>query len=297
MKSPEPSMTVISVPSSRPIEPSKSEVLTRVMRVLGEWPKPPMLVGAFARDLWFWHVHGIETQRATEDIDISMALPDWNSFREVTLALINAGFSQPVASHPEKLQDSVTGRKIDLLPFGPISPDHKSIIWPSDQSRWSIVGLEDCYKNADVFDPNANSECRLRAATLPGLVVLKLVSFYERLMDRRRKDGADIGFTLAHYQHCGTKERLMSNEAMPIMDEVGGDILRASVHLLGRDMASIISKDTRQEIVDRLHREVYSGSQCPLAREVSIHVTRGRFSEARALLGDLLNGLESSGRE
>ena len=32
-----------------------------------------MLVGAFARDVWFWHLNGIETGRATEDIDISMA--------------------------------------------------------------------------------------------------------------------------------------------------------------------------------------------------------------------------------
>jgi predicted nucleotidyltransferase len=27
-----------------------------------------MLVGAFARDVWFWHLHGIETERATEDM-------------------------------------------------------------------------------------------------------------------------------------------------------------------------------------------------------------------------------------
>lgn len=287
-------MTAISVPSSRPIDPAKIAVLTRVIHALSEWPKPPMLVGAFARDLWFWHVHGIETNRATEDIDISMALPDWNGFRDVTQALVKAGFSQPVASHPEKLQDSVTGRKVDLLPFGPISPDRKSIIWPSDQSRWSIVGLDDCYKNSVVLGLEEGSENRLRVVTLPGLVVLKLVSFYERLLDRRRKDGADIAFTLAHYQHCGIKKRLMSDAAMPIMDEVGGDILRASVHLLGRDIAAITSNDARQEIIDRLHREVYSGTQCPLAREVSIHVTRGRFSEARALLGDLLKGVSQS---
>ena len=285
-------MNAIFVPSSRPIEPAKAKVLDRVNDALRGWADPPMLVGAFARDLWFWHVHGIETERATEDIDISMALSNWSGFNQATATLVRAGFSQPVPGHPEKLRDTVSGQKIDILPFGAISTDGKSIIWPSDQSRWSIVGFDDCYRSAAILDPEHIPDNRLRVVTLPGLVVLKLVSFYERPSDRRRKDGADIAFTLAHYLHCGIKERLMKDAYTTILDKVGGDIMRASATLLGRDIATITSPGTRQEIMDRLHREVHSGSQCPLAREVSNRVMRGSFSAARTLLGDLLNGVQ-----
>ena len=66
-------MTNICVPSSRPLENRKADVLRKVGRALGDSEAQPMLVGAFARDVWFWHLNGIETGRATEDIDISMA--------------------------------------------------------------------------------------------------------------------------------------------------------------------------------------------------------------------------------
>jgi predicted nucleotidyltransferase len=65
-------MTVISVPSSRPLEPRKAAALNKVILAARDCESQPMLVGAFARDVWFWHVNGIETERATEDIDISI---------------------------------------------------------------------------------------------------------------------------------------------------------------------------------------------------------------------------------
>ena len=52
-------MTAISIPSSRPIEDRKADVLRKVSRALGDPEAQPMLVGAFARDVWFWQRHDL----------------------------------------------------------------------------------------------------------------------------------------------------------------------------------------------------------------------------------------------
>ena len=66
-------------------------MLRKVSQALGESGAQPMLVGAFARDVWFW----IETGRATQDIDLSMAFPGWSDFRAFAATLKTVGFDQP----------------------------------------------------------------------------------------------------------------------------------------------------------------------------------------------------------
>lgn len=92
-----------------------------------------MLVGAFARDIWFWNLNGKDTIRRTEDIDISMAFPNWDSFREGSKALQDIGFTVPDPTCPEKLIDPETHQKLDLIPFGGLSADGKTIKWYGDQ--------------------------------------------------------------------------------------------------------------------------------------------------------------------
>ena len=70
------------------------------------------------RDVWFWHLNGIETERATEDLDISMEFQDWKGFDAFVKVLLGLGFAQPVADHPEKFIDPDTRQKMDLLPCG-----------------------------------------------------------------------------------------------------------------------------------------------------------------------------------
>ncbi len=253
-----------------------------------------MLVGAFARDVWFWHLNGIETGRATEDIDISMAFKGWDVFQSFTESLKAVGFMQPDPESPEKLVDSETGQKLDMIPFGGVSSDGRSITWHGNQARFSILGFDDSYKAAAMLPLDAEENPRFRLATLPAIMTLKMMSFYERLEERKRKDGDDIGFTMTHYMRVGDNvTRLGRGADADIMSNVEGDLLRASSVLLGRDMARLAGPATQSEIVSRLRSEISSQSSCPLAQELT-HVTRGNFQKARDLLRDLLSGYEAS---
>lgn len=283
-------MTAISIPSSRPIEDRKADVLRKVSRALGDPEAQPMLVGAFARDVWFWHLNEIETGRATEDIDISMAFPGWPDFRAFAEKLKSAGFEQPDPECPEKLIDQATGQKIDLIPFGGVSEDGRTITWHGNQAKWGILGFEDSYRSAAVL--TLDGGVRFRLATLPAIMTLKIMSFYERLAERKRKDGADIGFTLAHYVGVGdNRSRLAREPDADIMDKTDGDLQRAGAALLGRDMAAFAGEETRKEVVARLAAEINSHSKCPLTQELT-RQTKGDFRRARDLLRDLQAGYE-----
>ena len=47
----------------------------------------PLVVGALARDLWLHYGHGVKIERATEDVDLALAV-DWQGFSEARGAQI-----------------------------------------------------------------------------------------------------------------------------------------------------------------------------------------------------------------
>src|SRR5437867_7356522 len=54
-----------------------------------------LLVGAVARDLLLFHAHGIRTGRATVDVDLALAVADWNDFERLRQSLLASGSFSP----------------------------------------------------------------------------------------------------------------------------------------------------------------------------------------------------------
>ena len=252
-----------------------------------------MLLGAFARDIWFWHLNGKDTIRRTEDIDISMAFPNWDSFREGSKRLQDIGFTLPDPKCQEKLMDPETRQELDLIPFGGLSEDGKTITWYGDQRQWGIIGFEDSYNAADLLPLGAPPGAAIRIATLPAIVTLKIMSFYERPAERKKKDGADIGFISTEYLSVPLHtECLLHGPEKDIMTEVDGDILLAGCSLLGRDMARLASDTTRKKVLEHLAHEMESRSSCILTQELKTY-TKGNFAKARNLLAHIYEGYQS----
>ncbi len=71
----------------KPIDPTLEKVLAK----LGSFAKRKnvliLLFGATARDILFFHMHGIESGRMTMDVDISVQLPDWDAYRHLGEAM------------------------------------------------------------------------------------------------------------------------------------------------------------------------------------------------------------------
>jgi len=147
-KPPDVFMSSIYVRLSKPLEASKADLLARIARLAGDRGIPAFLLGATARDVLFEHAYGVPIVRRTMDVDVSVQMPTWDDYHSFCETLREAGFTNPHPGHVEKFKDPVTGLEMDMLPYGEIADDSQAIVWPSDNSRWSVIGLEDAFRSA-----------------------------------------------------------------------------------------------------------------------------------------------------
>ena len=65
------------------LEPVHQQALRTVARAAAAVGADWFLTGAMARDWVFTLIHGIDTQRATRDADIGIALADWDEYEQI----------------------------------------------------------------------------------------------------------------------------------------------------------------------------------------------------------------------
>ena len=82
---------MLKVKSDRPLSASLLELIRELDRVAQELGTPYFVIGATARDILMEHVYGIETTRATEDIDFAVAVSSWDAFDQLKAHLVATG--------------------------------------------------------------------------------------------------------------------------------------------------------------------------------------------------------------
>lgn len=272
----------------KPIDASHADTLLRIHDVATAQGIGFMLVGAFARDVFFVCGHGVPVRRNTTDLDFGLQLTDWSEYDRFRTSLSSAGFTQPSADHPEQLADQ-NGICVDLIPFGRIADGETKLRW-RDGDSWVIAGFQDAFDDplwVQVTGDSGTQEVRL--ASPPALVMLKLVSAHDRPRDRMRlrTDSSDIDFILKNYLSAGNQHRLENTD---LMDVEVLDLELAGARLIGEDIRTLASEDTRRRILGILEQETGSRRRCPIAHEMRSH-NGGSFTRARDLLSAIKAGL------
>jgi predicted nucleotidyltransferase len=220
--------------SDRPALAPLARLLLALRRVAGDTPL--LLVGAAARDLLLSHAHGIELQRATEDTDLALAVPDWDHFLRVRTALIATGEFRPEGpAHRLWWRD----QRLDFVPFGGIERQDRSIAWPTEGAEvMNVSGLREALATAvTVRLPEGAS---VAVASLPALALLKVWTWTERKYIAPGKDASDLWMLLRHYADTGNEERLYGAEGEALAS-FGFDIEKAGAWLLGRDARDLLA--------------------------------------------------------
>ncbi len=93
----------------------------------------------------------------------------------------------------------------------------------------------------------------VRVASIPGLMILKLVAWSDR-GGETDKDAADIYRLLTAYADAGNTDRLYDNE-MDLLEAVGFDMQLAGAELLGRDVAHLCAPGAMTRIRSVLESE------------------------------------------
>ena len=282
-------MTATSNPLSIRIDDSRGETLVRVARIAGNLGVPFVLVGAFARDVHLEYLWSIHTRRNTADMDLAVQVTDWPRFETLRQAIASSGFFKPREDHLERFVSS-NGALVDIIPFGPLAVQGDRIVWPGAKQPMSVVGIQDAYDHAlQVEIVTADNCANLRVATLPALVILKLVALREREELRAKRDTNDIDFIMRHSLAAGNRDRLAAGPDADLGHTDPLDLDSASARLIGRDMARISSPSTRRHLQEMLDLESDSRSRTPFVQELQRYY-QGDYRRARAVVQALRAG-------
>lgn len=270
------------------IDPKFREVFDSVNRVLFELKIPYIVVGATARDLVLHHGHGAVIQRATDDVDFAIEVPDWKSFDVLKNKLCEEGFKQTKSQH--RLL-SPTETVVDIVPFGDVENEDASIAWPpKGEVIMNVLGFKEACDNAEWVRIQEEPLLDVPVATPVGMSLLKIISWTDRAIEIRNKDAKDIAYILSTYELIPeVKETLYSDEK--ILETYGWNVKLAAACLLGqraRDIAKektvIMMKALREEKLPGLHLDLLSEEMCT-------HVDH-EFEQKNELLSAFIAGFD-----
>ncbi len=198
-----------------------ARLLTAVREATGDMPL--VLVGAAARDVLLVHAHGAQPQRATEDTDLALAVPDWDTFLRAREALVASGaFKADGPPHRVWFGD----QRIDIIPFGGVERDDRSIAWPPEGAEvMNVSGFAEALATAvSVRMPGGVS---FDVASLPAMALLKVWAWQDRKHTAPRKDATDLWEFLRHYADAGNQDRLYGSEGEAALVSFGFDVEKA----------------------------------------------------------------------
>lgn len=210
------------------------------------------VVGATARDILMYHLHGFPLNRASPDIDFAMAIESWSAFEALKAALLREPTFRPDAKIAHRLHYSPAvgdGFPVDLVPFGGVEISPSQVAWPPDMAIvMNVAGYAEALDSAVTV--HIADHCDIPVASIPGLVMTKLIAWLDRGQSNP-KDAVDFRYVLENYAAAGNVDRLYGEE-LPLLAGCDYAFERAGPRLLGLDIASVASAESKQQIISIL---------------------------------------------
>ena len=222
------------------------------------------VVGASARDFILENCYNIKAPRMTNDIDLGIEVANWRQFEQMKESLIATGRFLPTQEHQRLSFDLVL---IDIVPFGHIADEKGRISWPPEHEIFmSLVGFKEAYEYSMTVRLSTYPELDIKLPTLPGLAIMKLISWKEKYPERK-KDADDLLLIMQKYEEAGNFDRLYGEEQV-LLQEENFNTRNASIRLLGRDMAKIAEPETLNAIRAILDKETGEQTQYRLVTDM-----------------------------
>ncbi len=199
------------------------------------------LIGAVARDVWMRAINDLSPRRATRDIDFAIlinnngvyeALKDYLIEQEGFRAYQNNAF---VLLWPGNLQ-------VDLMPFGSIEKEDKIKVEGTGLTTLHVPGFKEVYE-AGLPEIELEDNQRFKFCTVPGIVLLKLLAWYDR-PEVRSSDIQDISDMLLHYFDMFADDIYENHYDLFGEENKAADyLLHIAAQALGREIGKIARKN------------------------------------------------------
>jgi predicted nucleotidyltransferase len=245
------------------------------------------IVGAFARDIIMEYFYGIKAPRMTMDIDLGIRVSSWNQFDLLINTLeLNEDFKKLKEKQRVIYKDNI---KIDIIPFGSISNQNEEISWPPENEVvMSVLGFNEVYNNSTLVILQNNPLLEVKTPTLPGLAILKLLSWKDS-SPRRTRDAEDLLFIVKKYEFTGIEDKLYKSELQLLQNE-DFDNQIAGIVLLGKEMSKICTNKTIGYLKKIIYEETSENSDYNLIKDM-MQIRSDDFDRILFLLRKLKEGI------
>lgn len=213
--------------------PHFKEVFDIIDEVLTAHEVPYYLVGANAISLELLK-KGYKPGRKTNDIDFAIMVSTLDHYKEISDSIQEQGLIKLDAAWRfyHKKFDVV----VDLLPFGEIE-ENDTIGFNERTTDLHVLGFKEVLEDVNEIEIN---ETKVRIPPLPGMIVLKLVSWSDR-PEVRNNDLYDILRVIEQYNNLEYENNYKNHfDVIEEMNEF--DERRFSARILGRKVKTYLDK-------------------------------------------------------
>lgn len=205
------------------------------------------VIGALARDIWY--SRGGKSFRQTRDVDFAVLVGSQRDYESVRNFLKNSkGFVDTRSNAFVML--TATGIQIDILPFGEIEIDEGVSLAGPGINSIKVNGFKEVYE-AGTVDMQLETGHHFKTATLPSIVLLKLIAFDDR-PEHRGKDPGDIADIISNYFEL--QAEFIYSEHLDLFSGNYEELALAQVSaiIIGREIKKIASAN--KNLMKRLNR-------------------------------------------
>ena len=230
--------------ADRLLDPERYATLAALDGVLKSLQCPYMLVGATARDILLYNVFGQPVFRATQDVDIGISIDSWERFDTVKSAFLRAPDFLPSTAQPyrvlHKTHAAAYATPVDILPFGEIATEMEAFRWPPPDTDlvMNVAAFGDAY--ASSITVAIGPGFGLRIASIPGLVLLKLLAWVDK---SESKQAQDVLRLIETYGDAGNEDRLYGDN-IDLLERESFDVHLAGARLLAKDALAVAAPTT-----------------------------------------------------
>ncbi|HCM35426.1 nucleotidyl transferase AbiEii/AbiGii toxin family protein [Chryseobacterium sp.] len=214
------------------------------------------VIGATARDI-VMEIHNEKSGRLTHDLDIAIAINDWNQYAEIEKGIVALENFKKDANQKQRFIYKGSFQ-LDIVPFGNIMREDDKIFWPPDeQVAMSVLGFPEA-KN-DIIVVKIDEEFEINIISLAGIFILKIVAWKDRYL-RGNKDADDIGFILINYLNIYEEKAIDKYDEIYETDNFS--TITAGAKLLGDDLFHILKINIKtKEAITKIIKDQYDKAE------------------------------------
>ena len=205
------------------------------------------IIGATARDIIMQQMLNTSSRRKTRDLDLAIAVPNWQEFDKIKNSLIADGFEKDKAKHQRFYYGDY---EIDVVPYGYVAKEDDNIYWPPEETiAMSVKGFDEVL--SDAITVSIDDRFTVKIASLHGLFLLKFNAWMDRHLTTN-KDAEDMSFILDNYLMAN----LSRETYMEVYDWEDFDEYVAGGYWLANDLAKLLNRDQLAYYADKIDEEL-----------------------------------------